>query len=139
MSWSCRLFRAFRPAALIVFAALPAVGGQAVGWWGGDWQCNIDGRAALMRWTTVNIDDGECWDEDGATICSSSSSVGWRGRFSDNGSPWVPLTDPRLGSRGGMYFNHADGNRWYLAEPEGGTAYGWTTWNGQRYPLSCWR
>ena len=49
------------------------------------------------------------------------------------------LSDAREGSRGGLNFRHADGNQWYLAKPEGNKATGWTTWNGQRYSLSCWR
>jgi hypothetical protein len=58
---------------------------------------------------------------------------------SDAGSRWVALTDPREGSRGGLYFRHADGNQWYLPKPTGNKTKGWTTWNGQRYSLSCWK
>jgi hypothetical protein len=100
----------------------PATAGTIEGWWGGDWACNIDGRPANMRWIVVE----------------GSNGLRWKGSFSDNGSQWVPLTNARFGDRGGLYFNHADGNRWYLAEPEDNVADGWTTWNGQRYPLSCW-
>jgi hypothetical protein len=106
----------------------------ANGWWHGTWSCNIDGRNARMHWDVVSVTDGDC-DGD---VCWQSQSAEWRGYFSDSGSAWVPLTDARLASRGGMYFNHADGNRWYLARPEGNRASGWTTWQGQRYPLSCW-
>jgi len=113
----------------------PVLASQVVGWWGGNWTCNIDGRPARMRWMTVDDSQTSC---DGDT-CTSTSGVRWRGSFSDNGSRWVPLTNPRRGDKGGLYFNHADGNGWYLAKPVGNRATGWTTWNGRRYPLSCWQ
>lgn len=111
----------------------------AIGWWGGTWNCNIDGRPAQMKWAAVNVDDGECSDG----TCTTSSSATWKGSFSDNGSAWVPLNNPRKGEKGGLFFNHADGNRWYLPEPKqtrvGMRSVGWTTWQGNRYKLTCWR
>lgn len=105
------------------------------GWWSGSWKCNIDGRPARMKWHVADASEGSC-DGD---ICSTSSAVRWAGSFSDNGSRSVPLSRASEGTKGGLYFTHADGNRWYLAKPVGGKAVGYTTWNGQRYPLSCWR
>lgn len=118
---------------LAVFS--PALASTASGWWGGNWNCNIDGRPALMRWNVVDDSQTTC----NGDVCSTTSGVRWKGSFSDNGSRWVALTEPRQGNRGGLYFRHADGNQWYLAKPSGNKTVGWTTWNNQRYPLSCWR
>lgn len=114
---------------------LPAEAGMASGWWGGTWSCNIDGRPAKMKWTAVDDSQGSC-DGD---ACTSTSGVRWKGSFSDNGSRWVPLGNARPGERSGLFFRHADGNQWYLAKPAGSKSTGYTTWNGQRYRLSCWR
>ncbi len=122
-------------AALALTAGTTTHASQVSGWWGGDWNCNIDGRPARMKWAAVDDTQTSC-DGD---ACSTSSGARWAGRFSDNGSRWVPLRNARRGDRGGLFFTHADGNKWYLAMPAGGKAKGWTTWNGQRYPLSCWR
>lgn len=107
----------------------------AVGWWGGYWDCNIDGRPARMKWDVVDDSQTTC----NGNICSTTSGVRWQGSFSDNGSRWVALTEPRRGNRGGLYFRHADGNQWYLPQPTNNKTTGWTTWNGQRYSLSCWK
>ncbi|MFM7887955.1 MAG: DUF6006 family protein [Pseudanabaena sp.] len=104
-------------------------------WWNGEWRCNIDGRSARMRWYVADDSQTTCNGE----TCSNTSGVRWAGKFSDNGSPWVSLTDPKEGNRGGLYFRHADGNQWYLPKPTGNRTKGWTTWNGQRYSLSCWK
>lgn len=113
----------------------PATASQVSGWWGGNWNCNIDGRSAHMRWNAVDDSQITC----NGDTCSTSSGVRWQGSFSDNGSRWVPLTNPRKGDKGGLYFQHADGNKWYLPKPTGNRTTGWTTWNSKRYPLSCWR
>ena len=113
----------------------PALASQVGGWWGGAWVCNIDGRPAHMKWVAVDNSQTSC-DGD---VCSTSTGARWKGSFSDNGSRWVPLTDPRASQKGGVYFRHADGNQWYLAKPANRRTQGWTTWNGQRYALSCWR
>lgn len=124
---------------LCVLAAQAAAGsthaGQVAGWWGGSWSCTIDGRPARMKWHAADDSRVDC---DGGT-CAGTSGARWVGRFSDNGAAWVPLTEPRKGNQGGFFFRHADGNQWYLAAPGNGTATGWTTWNGRRYPLSCRR
>lgn len=121
--------------ALCLAISGPSLASMVSGWWGGTWSCNIDGRPAKMKW--VVVDDGQTSCD--GDVCTTTSGARWKGSFSDNGSRWVPLTNPRQGERGGLYFNHADGNRWYLRKPEGNKTAGWTTWNGQRYPLSCWR
>ena len=108
--------------ALFVASGNPTNASTIEGWWGGNWACNIDGRPAQMKWIPAE----------------GGSGLYWKGSFSDNGSRWVPLTNARKGNQGGLYFNHADGNKWYLAKPAGNKASGWTTWNGQRYSLSCW-
>lgn len=127
--------KAFVLCTAITLAAQTALASQVSGWWGGKWSCNIDGRPARMQWVAANDTQTDC---DGDT-CTSTSGARWVGRFSDNGSKWVPLSNPRTGDRGGLFFQHADGNKWYLAKPTSAKTQGWTTWNGQRYPLSCWR
>lgn len=129
-------WRSLLPAtALYLAASATANASMAVGWWGGTWNCNIDGRPAMMKWVSVNVAEEECDDES----CSQSTSVHWKGSFSDNGSRWVELSNAHMGNQGGLYFNHADGNKWYLPKPQGGRSDGWTTWQGKRYQLSCWR
>ena len=128
-----KLTAIFISAALLA-STVPSLASTASGWWGGNWRCTIDGRPARMNWKIVNAGNTSC-DGD---ACTQTSEVAWRGSFSDNGSRWVPLTRPRLGNLGGMYFNHADGNKWYLPKPSNNRSNGWTTWNGNRYPLSCW-
>jgi Family of unknown function (DUF6006) len=114
----------------------PTSASQLVGgWWSGVWNCNIDGRPARMRWSIVDDSRTTC----NGDVCSTSSGVRWKGSFSDNGSRWVPLTDPSQANRGGLFFYHADGNQWYLPKPTGNRTEGWTTWNGKRYPLACWQ
>jgi hypothetical protein len=115
--------------------AASSLASQVSGWWGGNWTCNIDGRPASMRWNVVDDVQTTCNEE----YCTTSTSARWVGSFSDNGSAWVPLTDPDQDIQGGLYFRHADGNQWYLPSPTGNRTTGWTTWNGQRYPLSCWK
>ncbi|WP_073220107.1 DUF6006 family protein [Massilia sp. CF038] len=121
----------------LIQAALnvPATASTVSGWWGGTWSCTIDGRPAKMKWAPASTDEGSC---DGET-CSSASGATWKGSFSDNGSAWVPLTNARPGTKGGLYFNHADGNRWYLPPPTRGRSTGWTTWQNKRYKLACWK
>lgn len=112
-----------------------AYAGMVSGWWGGSWTCNIDGRPARMNWSVVDNSQTTCQGD----TCTSISGVRWKGSFSDNGSRWVPLSNARLGNQGGLFFRHADGNQWYLPRPQGNRTTGWTTWNSQRYRLSCWR
>lgn len=107
--------------------------GMTAGWWGGSWNCTIDGRPARMQWSVVDDNQTSC----SGGVCSTAAGASWKGRFSDNGSKWVPLTNARPGNQGGLYFRHADGNQWYLAKPAGNRAAGYTTWQGKRYPLSC--
>jgi len=115
--------------------SLPSHASLSVGWWGGTWTCNIDGRPARMKWSSVDNTQTSC---DGET-CSTVAGARWKGLFSDSGSQWAPLTNAHLGNDGGLYFRHADGNKWYLPKPKGNKTTGWTTWNGNRYKLSCWR
>ncbi len=119
-----------------LLVAAPVQAGTVSGWWGGSWSCSIDGRPARMRWSVVDDSQTSC---DGDGVCTQTSGVKWSGRFSDNGSQWVPLTNARLGNNGGVFFRHADGNQWYLAKPVGNATSGYTTWQGRRYPLSCRR
>ena len=103
-------------------------------WYYGQWQCTIDGRPARMVWRVVDDPRTAC----SGGVCTSTSGVAIRGSFSDNGSRWVPLTNPVLrGSR--LTFRHADGNYWYLDQIDANRANGETTWAGRRFPLRCTR
>jgi hypothetical protein len=122
--------------ALCATISTPSHAGLTVtGWWDGNWTCNIDGRPARMRWRVVDATTTSCDGE----VCSTVAGSRYKGSFSDNGSQWVALTDAKRGKKGGLYFRHADGNQWYLPQPTGGRTDGWTTWNGSRYKLSCWK
>jgi hypothetical protein len=128
-------------AALFALAGLgfaaPASASLIVGHWlDGTWRCTIDGRPAVMRWQIVDDSQVSCTGD----YCTSQALVRRKGTFSDNGSRWVALNNLRDGSQGrGAYFNHADGNRWWLPKPTGGRSVGYTTWQGNRYPLICRR
>lgn len=118
------------------FSTAPVSAGQIVGkWWDGSWRCTIDGRPARMVWKIV--DDPQSTSD--GDIGTTTSGVKRIGRFSDNGSRWVSLSDAREGNNGGLFFRHADGNQWYLPKPQGERTSGWTTWQGNRYPLVCRR
>lgn len=119
----------------LTVGSTPVGASQAVGWWGGQWKCEIDGRPARMSWKVVDDPQTECRGD----VCSTTSGVRWAGQFSDNGSKWVPLRDANNTAQDGLSFRHADGNKWHLARPVSGKAKGWTTWNGKRYPLACWK
>ena len=119
---------------LYLAVSAPTHASTVSGWWGGTWACTIDGRPAQMKW--VAVDDSQT-THNGDGTSTTTSGARWKGSFSDNGSRWVPLTQPRAGQQGGLFFRHADGNQWYLAKPLGNRTAGWTTWNGRRYPLSC--
>lgn len=121
---------------ILTLLALPASASLiAAKWWDGDWNCSIDGRSARMKWKVV--DDTQTTCSDG--ICTSTAKVKRVGQFSDNGGGWVALTFLREDLSGGLNFQHADGNAWYLPKPKAGRSTGWTTWQGRRYPLICWR
>lgn len=108
-------------------------------WWSGDWNCDIGGRPAQMKWATV--EDSQLADNAGGTG-RTTAAARWEGRLS-NGSQWVALTEPSPGKKGGLYFRHADGNKWYLQKPTDNKTTGWTRATAQRnaprYPVSCWR
>jgi Family of unknown function (DUF6006) len=71
--------------ALSLVVSGSTVASQVAGWWGGNWNCNIDGRPARMRWNVVDDSQTTC----NGNICSTTSGVRWKGSFSDNGSRWV--------------------------------------------------
>jgi len=104
-------------------------------WYFGNWNCQIDGRLARMRWGVVNDPQTHCE----GNICSTTSGVKVAGSFSDNGSGWVPLA--KRYSRGydfGIRYQGAEPDNWFLRyDPQFRTASGWTTWRGNRYPLQC--
>lgn len=104
-------------------------------WYFGTWDCNIDGRPAKMQWRVVNDPQTTC----NGNICSSTSGVKVVGHFSDNGGPWVPLAK-RGSSPTSLSIRYlgAEQDNWYLRyNASTRSAQGWTTWRGNRYPLSC--
>jgi Family of unknown function (DUF6006) len=104
-------------------------------WYFGKWNCTIDGRPAKMQWLVVDDPQTTCSGD----VCSSSSGVKVVGRFSDNGSAWVPLSKRYLrGNEFGIRYLGAEQNNWMLRyQPSTKVAAGWTTWRGNRYPLQC--
>ncbi len=122
---------------------LPAAGGAsasqvATQWYFGNWNnCNIDGRPARMQWKVVDDSQTTCQ----GNICSQTSGVKVVGRFSDNGSAWVPLgINSSRGNVLGIRYLGAEPDNWTLRYyPSSGIARGTTTWRGNRYPLSCRR
>lgn len=125
----------------MLIPSLPAHAGTPPDeWWSGDWTCDIGGRPAQMKWAIV--EDSKVPDSrDGAG--RATPAVLWEGSYSDNGSQWVALSDPSKGKKGGLYFRHADGNKWYLQKPTENKTTGWTTATAQRnaprHPISCWK
>ena len=100
----------------------------------GNWNCNLHGRSAKMAWKIVDDTRTEC----SGGRCSVSHGVKEVGSFKDGSGPWVSLT--ALGtSTQSITFRHADGNKWYLARTSARQLNGHSTWQGNQYPLSCWR
>lgn len=126
-------------AALAVgISALPSLGMASMvarDWYFGNWDCNIDGRPARMQWRVVDDPQTSC---DG-NVCSTTSGVKIVGRFSDNGSAWVPLAKQQSNrSQISIRYLGREQDNWYLRyNSSSRTATGWTTWRGNRYPLQC--
>jgi Family of unknown function (DUF6006) len=107
-------------------------------WYFGDWNnCNIDGRPARMQWKVVDDSQTSCQ----GNVCSQTSGVKVVGRFSDNGGAWVPLkVNYSQGNDVGIRYQGGEPDNWFLRySPQRKTASGYTTWRGNRYPLSCSR
>ncbi len=104
-------------------------------WYFGKWNCSIDGRPAKMQWLVVDDPHTSCSGD----VCSSSSGVKVVGRFSDNGSAWVPLSQRYLrGNDFGIRYLGTEQDNWMLHyQPKNKIADGWTTWRRNRYPLQC--
>jgi len=106
-------------------------------WYMGDSNCTIDGRFARMNWKVTSHWVGHC-DGD---VCSGYESADLVGKFSDNGSAWVPLA--RRGSAPNILYiryQGAEPDNWMLKyAPTTHKATGWTTWRGKHYPLVCWK
>jgi hypothetical protein len=104
-------------------------------WYFGKWDCSIDGRPSKMQWRVVDDSQTSC----NGDICSTSSGVKVVGRFSDNGTAWVPLTKRYLnGNNFGIRYLGKEQDNWFLKyQSSNKTATGYTTWRGNRYPLQC--
>jgi hypothetical protein len=128
---------AIAPIGLVLVSSHAQAGLIASEWFFGLWDCNIDGRPAKMEWKVVNDPQTTC----NGNICSTTSGVRLVGRFSDNGSAWVPLgkrfSSPQRQDLGIRYLG-AEQDNWYLRyNSRTRIADGWTTWRGNRYPLQC--
>jgi Family of unknown function (DUF6006) len=137
------IFRQISIGLFTLTCILPGAGGAsasqaATQWYFGNWNnCLIDGRPAKMQWKVVDDPQTSC---DG-NICSSSSGVKVVGRFSDNGSDWVPLS-VRYNQKNevGIRYLGKEKDNWVLRyNPQTKDAKGYTTWRGKKYPLSCSR
>jgi hypothetical protein len=107
-------------------------------WYFGNWNnCKIDGRPARMQWKVVDDPQTQC----NGNICSSTSGVKVIGRFSDNGSAWVPLAVRynRTNEVGIRYLGREQDDWMLRYNPSNRVATGYTTWRGNRYALSCRR
>jgi hypothetical protein len=124
--------------ASLVLGSSSTKAGQIAGeWFFGLWDCNIDGRPAQMQWKVVDDPQTSC----SGGVCSTTSGVRLVGRFSDNGSAWIPL-EKRFSSRQrqdlGIRYLGAEQDNWYLRyNSQTKIADGWTTWRRNRYPLQC--
>lgn len=112
---------------------------QADEWWNGDWNCDIGGHPARMKWSVV--EDAQA---PGSAGGGGATAARWEGSlYSDSAAQPVALTEPSMGKKGGLYFRHADGHKWYLQKPVDNKATGWTRATAQRnaprYPIACWR
>ncbi|MBD2343873.1 DUF6006 family protein [Anabaena subtropica] len=128
---------AIAPASLILVSNNAEASQIASEWFFGSWNCNIDGRPAQMEWKVVDDPKTTC----SGGVCSRTSGVRLVGRFSDNGSAWVPL-GRRFSSRQkqdlGIRYLGTEQDNWYLRyNSSTRIANGWTTWRGNRYPLQC--
>lgn len=122
----------------IPWAGVAEASQVATKWYFGNWQnCRIDGRPARMQWRVVDDPQTRCSDG----VCSTTSGVKVVGQFSDNRSRWVPLgIRSDRGNTLGIRYLGAEPDNWMLRyNPSTQAAQGYTTWRGQRYPLSCRR
>jgi hypothetical protein len=106
-------------------------------WYFGRWNCSIDGRPSQMQWRVVDDPQTSCSGD----VCSTTSGVKVVGRFSDNGSAWVPLEKRYLrGNDFGIRYLGREPDNWFLRyNSSNRQAIGYTTWRGNRYPLQCRR
>jgi Family of unknown function (DUF6006) len=90
-----------------------------------------------MQWKVVDDSQTSCQ----GNVCSQTSGVKVVGRFSDNGGAWVPLkVNYSQGNDVGIRYQGGEPDNWFLRySPQRKTASGYTTWRGNRYPLSCSR
>jgi hypothetical protein len=104
-------------------------------WYFGRWDCTIDGRPSRMQWRVIDDPQTNC----NGDVCSSTSGVKVVGRFSDNGSAWVPLEKRYLrGNDLGIRYLGREQDNWFLRyNSRTRQATGYTTWRNNRYPLLC--
>jgi hypothetical protein len=123
-------------ALLAALAAAPAAASMIApsggGWYMGSWTCRIDGRPARMVWRVVDDTQTSCRGDN----CTTTQGAKLVGSFSDSGSRWVELRQTSASPQE-LKFLYAGTDRWFLRNEGSGRAKGYTTWQGNRYPLEC--
>ena len=108
-------------------------------WYIGEMNCEIDKRPAKMKWEQVSewVDAGSSGD-----IVRGYETTTLSGSFSDNGGTWNKLQKQPSSNSLILKIRYlgTEPNNWQLTyDTNKKLAEGWTTWRGQRYPLSCWK
>jgi hypothetical protein len=109
--------------------------------WAGQWNCNLDGRSAVLQLYLANT--SVC----NGNICQITIGTRIAGRISDNGGAWR-LIEQRSFNSGDiassrrdhmlpLRYNNTD--NWMLIMHTGDRNYasGYTTWNGIPFGLQC--
>lgn len=109
--------------------------------WVGKWNCNIDGRSAVLELSLVDTTICE------GGVCRTTSGTGIAGRFSNNGGAWMPIEqrdfapgDPSTSRRDHMLplrYNNTDNWMLMIHTWNRNFASGYTTWNGIHFGLQC--
>lgn len=109
--------------------------------WEGRWNCNLDGRSAVIELNLANTTI--CKDG----ICQTTIGTRIAGRVSDNGGSWLPIEQRSFGSGDlassrrdhmmPLLYNKQD--KWMLIMHTFNRNYasGYTTWNGIPFGLQC--
>ena len=109
--------------------------------WVGRWNCNLDGRAAVIEFKLGN--DIRC----NGNVCSTTAGTKLVGRISDNGGEWKPLeqrnftpSDPPTTRQDHLLplrYNNTDNWMLMMHTWNRNFASGYTVWNGIPFGLQC--
>jgi len=116
--------------------------------WSGKWNCNLDGRPAIIE-LTGNLDPNTCSVTDKGNLCTligSGNNVA--GRLSDNGGAWQTIyTRPFFPKQGEQpEYDHIiplelNNQPWLLLRHTWDQRYmsGYTIWEGRAFGIQCHR